>query len=42
MSVFTLSNKNIKKLAAISGELKDLGSTIALLAWDPQDYGRLA
>ncbi len=38
MSVFSLSNKHIKKLVEISGELKDLSSTLGLLMWDQETY----
>ncbi|HSW90236.1 MAG TPA: carboxypeptidase M32 [Patescibacteria group bacterium] len=38
MSVFTLTDPNIKKLVAISRELKDISSAIALLAWDQETY----
>lgn len=38
MPVFTLTNKHIRKLVEASSELKDLGSTIALLAWDQETY----
>lgn len=38
MAVFTLSNKLVKQLVNLSQELKDLGSTIALLSWDQETY----
>ncbi len=38
MSFFSLNNKNIKRLVDLSGELKDIGSTIALLSWDQETY----
>lgn len=38
MSVFSLRNKSIKQLVELSSELKDIGSTIALLSWDQETY----
>lgn len=38
MSVFTLTNPHIKELVGLSSELKDIGSTIALLSWDQETY----
>lgn len=38
MSVFTTTNKKISKLIEVSRELKDIGSSIALLSWDQETY----
>lgn len=38
MSVFSLTDQHIAKLVELSSELKDLGSSLAILSWDQETY----